>query len=59
MSNEYVPPHMLRRGETRRDKKSQYDQVLEGNGPLGTIMLMVLDTVVDIILDFCGYFVII
>ena len=59
MSNEYVPPHMLRRGQTRRDKKSQYDQVLEGNGPLGTIMLMVLDTFVDILLDFCGYFVII
>ena len=59
MSNEYVPPHMLRRGQTSRDKKSQYDQVLEGNGPLGTIMLMVLDTFVDILLDFCGYFVII
>ena len=56
MSDEYLPPHMLRRGLTRRDKKNQYNQVLEGNGPLGTIMLMVLDTFVDILLDFCGYF---
>lgn len=52
----YVPPHMRRRGITQNTKNSQIKSIMEGNGPVGTLMLVVLDTIIDILLDFAGYF---
>ena len=45
MSGEYVPPHMRRRGITSKPRNKQYDDIMKGNGPLGIIMLMILDTI--------------
>ena len=59
MSGEYVPPHMRRRGLTSKPRNKQMDDIMKGNGPLGIIMLMIMDTIMDMILDFIGYFYII
>lgn len=55
-SSGYIPPHMRRRGITENKKNSQIKSIMEGNGPMGTLMLVVLDTIIDILLDFAGYF---